>query len=173
MSVLGTHLYQCTSWRFCERLHSASVNVFWRLFQFVHFRMDDIWALLPTPCWGSAVFEHKWHDHHAPASLFTQSRLSEFFFLFPLDEKNFQRETFCHCGRGETKNGSSTKRHQNWQVQKVIWAVKKSLHQCIASNGEDFEGDWSLNMKKTYIFISKFWVFWVPPHKFLAGNAFL
>ena len=26
--VLGTHLYQCTSWHCCEKLHSASVNFF-------------------------------------------------------------------------------------------------------------------------------------------------
>ena len=30
--VLGTYLYPCTSWRCCERLRSASVNFFWRLF---------------------------------------------------------------------------------------------------------------------------------------------
>ena len=31
VSLLGTHLYQCTSWWCCERLNSASVNCFWRL----------------------------------------------------------------------------------------------------------------------------------------------
>ena len=33
LSVLGTHLYQCTSWCCGKRLHSASVNFFWRFFQ--------------------------------------------------------------------------------------------------------------------------------------------
>ena len=28
MSILGTHLYQCTNWHCCERLRSASVNFF-------------------------------------------------------------------------------------------------------------------------------------------------
>ena len=42
-SVLGTHLYQCTSWRCCERLHSASVNFFLNAFNaFAHFMMDDL-----------------------------------------------------------------------------------------------------------------------------------
>ena len=26
--VPGTHMYQCTRWRHCERLHSASVKFF-------------------------------------------------------------------------------------------------------------------------------------------------
>ena len=28
VSVLGTHLYQCSTWCYCESLHSASVNFF-------------------------------------------------------------------------------------------------------------------------------------------------
>ena len=35
VSVLGTHPYQCASWRCCERLRSASVNFFWRFFHHV------------------------------------------------------------------------------------------------------------------------------------------
>ena len=35
VSVLGIHLYQCTSWYCCERLCLGSVNFFWRLFQCV------------------------------------------------------------------------------------------------------------------------------------------
>ena len=31
VSVLGTHLCQCTSWHCCERLHLASVKLFGRL----------------------------------------------------------------------------------------------------------------------------------------------
>ena len=37
--VLGTHLYQCISWHYCERLCSASVNFCQRLS-----------TCLPTPC---------------------------------------------------------------------------------------------------------------------------
>ena len=67
-------------------------------------------------------------------------------FLFPQMKKVLKGKYFCWCGRGETKNSRSTKRHQNQQVQKLFWAVGKSLNRCIASNGEYFEGDWSLNM---------------------------
>ena len=35
VNVLGTHLYQCTSWHCCERLCSTSANFFWRLFQHI------------------------------------------------------------------------------------------------------------------------------------------
>ena len=67
-------------------------------------------------------------------------------FFFPWMKKNPQREIFCWCGRGEIKNVRSTKRDQNWWVQKLFWAVEKSLIRFISSNGEYFEGDWSLNM---------------------------
>ena len=45
--------------------------------------------------------------------------LSNMFFV-PLDEKSPQREIFCQCGKTETKNSRSTKRHQNSQVQKLF-----------------------------------------------------
>ena len=35
VSVLGTHLYQCASWCCCERLRSASVNLFRKVFQHI------------------------------------------------------------------------------------------------------------------------------------------
>ena len=116
MSVLGTHLYQCTRWRCCERLCSASVNFLWRLF----------WCLCSCPHCAecSAVFEQKWHDPHVLSSLFIQSHPKQLLFCF-LGWKNSQRETFCWCGRGEIENGRSNKRHQNWYVQKLFWAVGK------------------------------------------------
>ena len=43
VTVLGTHLYQCTSWCCCERLHLASVNFFEDSFNvFAHFVMGDL-----------------------------------------------------------------------------------------------------------------------------------
>ena len=43
VNVLGTHLYQCTSWCCCERLCSASVNFFEDSFDlFAHFIMGDL-----------------------------------------------------------------------------------------------------------------------------------
>ena len=50
VSVLGTHLDQCTSWRCCERLCPASVNFFEDSYSaFAHFMMSDLQGHLPTP----------------------------------------------------------------------------------------------------------------------------
>ena len=94
---------------------------------------------------GAAAFDHKWHDPHAASSLFTRSCPKWLLFVSP-DEKSPQREMFCQCGRGEQKNGRSTTRHQNRQVQKLFWVVEKHLNRWSVSNEEHFEGDWSLNM---------------------------
>ena len=51
VSVLGIHLYQCTSWHCFERLRSASVNFFWRLSAL----LISWWVIYkrtcPHPCW--------------------------------------------------------------------------------------------------------------------------
>ena len=122
VSVLGTHLYQCTSWWCWERLHLASVKFFWRLS-----------THLPIPWWViyertcphlnecSAVSDQYQPDPQAPPSLVTGSCTKGLFCLFVfLDEKSPQRKTLCWCGRSETKNGRSTKRHQNRRVQKLF-----------------------------------------------------
>ena len=57
MSVLVTHLYQCTNWHCCERLCSSAVNFFWRLFNaFAHFMMGDLQAHLLTLHWVFSCF---------------------------------------------------------------------------------------------------------------------
>ena len=81
-----------------------------------------------TEC--SAVFEQNQHDP-VPHPPYSPSLAPSNFCLFvcvPWWESP-QGEVFCQCGRGETKNGRITKRHQNWLlVQKLFWAVgKKSL----------------------------------------------
>ena len=120
-SALGTHLYQCTSWHCCERLCSALVKFFEDSFNSVaHFMMGDLWAHLPTPCWVSGSFWPKMAWLHAPSYLFTWSAPRVMFSLFPQLKKSPHWEMFCQCGRGETKNGRSTKRHQSRQVQKLF-----------------------------------------------------
>ena len=53
---LGTHLYQCTSWHCCERLHLASVNFFEDPFtMFAHFMMGDLQAHLLQPPYLSSL----------------------------------------------------------------------------------------------------------------------
>ena len=89
----------------------------------------------------TAVFDQKQHDPHVPHSLFTESYSKGHFIFVSPDEKSPQREMFCQCERGETKNDRSTKRHQNQGVQKLFGAVEKHLNRCTASKGEFFEGD--------------------------------
>ena len=80
MSVLGTHLDQCTSWHCCERLCSASVNFFffWKLLMC----LPISWWVIYESTWPkrtewSAVFDQKWHD-----SFLTHPISPEQFFLF-------------------------------------------------------------------------------------------
>ena len=123
-------------------LHSASVNIFWRLNTFASFMMGDLGVHLSTLRW---VFSSFWPKMTWPCISHLPSLVLRNFF-FPPDEKYCQRETFCGCGRGETKNGRNTKRHQNQQVQNCFEQWKKCLRKYIASNGEYVEGDKSLNM---------------------------
>ena len=80
LSVLGTHLYQCTSWPCFERLHLASVNFFEDSFNtFAHLMMDDLWAHLPTLHWVFSSFWPKMAWPCAPPSLFSQPQGLVFF----------------------------------------------------------------------------------------------
>ena len=125
---------------------------------FVHFMMGDSQCICPHRAVRSVVYEQKMAWPCAPPSLLTQSHPEPH--CLPR-RKSPQRGTLCRCGRGDTKN-SRTKRHQNWWVQKLFWAVEKSLDGCISSNGEYSEGDWSLNMWEYTVFVSKFHGVWVP-----------
>ena len=139
VSVLGTHLYQCTSWCCCERLHLASVNFFEDSFSvFAHFIMTDLRAHLTTPHWvfNSFWLQTAWPLYPTlPIHLILPQMSFCLFVYFPgwKTSSHPQRETFCWCGKCETKNSRSSKRHQNQQAQKRFWAVKKHfesvLHQ--------------------------------------------
>ena len=60
--------------------------------------------------------------------------------------KKSSKENIANVEEAKQKAVEVLKKHQNWQVEKLFWAVERSLDKCIASNGEYFEGDWSLNM---------------------------
>ena len=85
---------------------------------FGHFMMCDLQGSLPTSCWVLGSFWSKAAWLPCP-TLFIHPVLTQAMFL--------QRETFWRCGRGKTKNSRNTKRHQNWQVQTLFWAVKNVL----------------------------------------------
>ena len=146
LSVLGTHVYQCTSCHCCERLRAASANFFEDSFNvFAHF----VRGFTSTPAhiaWSVQQFlTPNSMTHHGPPYPFTPSFPEQLLFVSPV-EKRPQTETVCWCGRSEIKTSRSTKRHQYWRIQKLFWAVEKHPDRCLAPNGEYFEGDWSLNM---------------------------
>ena len=164
VSVLGIHLYQYTSWWCCEKLCLASVNFFWRLFQRIC-SFHDGWLTSAPAHTALSVQQFLTKNSltsiaHPPYS--PDLAPSDFFFVSP-DEKSPQRATFCQCGRGATKNGRSTKSHENPRVQKLFWIVEKCLNRCIASNGKCFEGDWSLRSLNKF-FIHTFHFILGPPH---------
>ena len=88
---------------------------------------------------------------------------SDFFLCFP-NEKSPWKEMFCRCGRGETKNGRSTKSHQNRWLQKMFWAVEK-MSWCVYCIEWGIFYRW-LKFKHiridTQFFINKFWVLGAP-----------
>ena len=110
VSVLGTHLDQCASWRCCERLRSASVNFFWRLS--THLPISQ-WVIYEytrphhTEC--SAVFDPKQHDPHAPPSLFTLSHPNLIPFLFPWIKNVLKGKHFATVEEVEWKTAEALK----------------------------------------------------------------
>ena len=109
-----------TNWWCCERLHLASVN-FLKTLSF-HFPISW-WVIYEHTCLYhaecSAVFDQKWYDLHVLLFLFTQSHPKQLYFYFS-GWKSPQREMFGHVEEMKQKNGRSTKKHQNWQVQKLF-----------------------------------------------------
>ena len=146
VSVLGTHLYQYTSWRCYEKLRSASADVLEDSFNtLVHFMVHDLWSHLPALCWVFISFwpEMAWPPCPTlPIQLITLSDL----FLFPQMEKSPQRETFCPCERGETKPAEALKGIKTVEFKNNFEQWQKCLDGCIASKGEYSEDDWNLNM---------------------------
>ena len=86
--------------------------------------MGDLQAHLPTLC---CVFSSFWPKMAPCSTLPIHPILPQATFFVSLDKRSPQREMFCQCGRGETKNGRSRKRHQNWWVQKLFWRWLKVL----------------------------------------------
>ena len=83
VSVLGTHLYQCTSWCCCERLFLSSVI----FLNFLNAVPISSWVIYKITCSHliecSAVFDQKCHDPLCP-TLTTHliSPWAKFFFCF-------------------------------------------------------------------------------------------
>ena len=148
VSFLGTHLYQCTSWYCCERLHLPLVKFFWRLFQRVC-PFHDGWFTSAPAHTGLSVQQFltkKLHDHRDPPSLFTWSLLEWLFLCFPGCKKSTQGNVLPTWNRWNKKMAEALKDIKINEFKNYFSALEKHLNRCIASNGEYFEGDWSLNM---------------------------
>ena len=162
VSVLGTHLCQCTSWHCCGALclASAKKKIFWRLFQPIC-SFHDGWFTRAPAHTTLRVQEFLTKNGTTPAPYPPDSPdlVPSHFFFVPPDEKSPHRETFCQREISGTKNGRSTKRYQNRWVQKLFWAVEKCLDRCIASKESTLKvTEVYICNNKYIIFISKFWL---------------
>ena len=97
-----------------------------------------------TEC--SAVFDQKWHDLHASPSLFTQSHPKSLYFLLPWMKKALKGNCFADMEEAKQKTAKALKGIKINKFKNCFEQWKKGLNRCIASNGEYFEGYWSLNM---------------------------
>ena len=119
-SVVGTHLYQCTSWRCCERLHLASVNFFLRLFQCGCPFHDDLQVHLLT-VHSLSVQQFCTKNIMTPMSHppYSPDLIPRDFLLFPWMKKVLKGKHFANVKEVKQKNSRNTKRHQNQKVQKL------------------------------------------------------
>ena len=98
MGVPGTHLYQCTGWCCCERLQSASVTFFWRLFQPIC-PLHDGWFMSTPARTALSVQSFLTKNGMTPVSYPPSSPplpWATFCLFVSLDENSLQREMFCH-----------------------------------------------------------------------------
>ena len=130
VSVLGTHLYQCTSWRCCERLHSASVNFFWRSCQCVC-PFHEGW-FTSAPAHTSLSAQQFWpKTAWPPCPTLPVHMFSPWVTFFCLSRR--KKSTMGNIllmwksWNKQTKNGRHPKSHQNQQIQNLFWEWKKIL----------------------------------------------
>ena len=72
--------------------------------------------------------------------------LRETFFLFPRMKKVRKEKHFPDVWEEKQKTAETLKGIKTDKLKNCFEQWKKGLDRCIASNGEYFEGDWSLNM---------------------------
>ena len=139
MNLLQTHLYHCTSWHCCERLHSTLVNFFWKTLS--RPLLISRWVIYKRTCLHctecSPVFHPKQHDPGSPHALFLPpvlpeaARSGQDFFCF-LDEKSPQRKMFCSCGEVKQKTAKALKDikinkfkncFEQWEKYCIKWRV--------------------------------------------------
>ena len=146
MSVLGTHLYQHTSWCCCERVHSASVIFFGRIFQCICPFHDGWFMSAPAHATLSGQqFLTKTGMTPMPRPPYSPSlALSNGFLLFPRWKKSSKGNILLMWKKWYKM--SEALKDIKIKFKNCFEQWKKHLDRCITSNGEYFEGDWCLNM---------------------------
>ena len=111
VSVLGTHLYQCTSWCCCERLHLASVNFSEDSFNvFAHVMMGDLGVHVPTPHWVFSSFWPKMAWSPCPHSLYSPNLAPRGIYCFPrLKKKVLKGKCFANMEKVRLKTAEALK----------------------------------------------------------------
>ena len=139
-------------------------DFFLRLNMFVHFMMCDLRAHLSIPHW---VFSNFWPKTAWPSCTTlpihpTLAQSNFFVCLFPQMKKFLKGKHFADVEDVKQQVAEGLKGIKIDKFKNCFEQWKKCLHRCIASNGEYFEGDWSLNIWEYTIF-NKFWGFWGSP----------
>ena len=139
MNVLGTHLYQYTSWHWCDRLLSASVNYFFKHFQCIcpfhngRFTSTPVHTMLSV----QQFLTKKRHYPHAPYP-HSPDLAQVIFFLFPQTKKVFRGKCFADGVEVKQKMAEALKGIKINEF-KNCFEQWKSLNRCIASNRGYFE----------------------------------
>ena len=126
MSVLGTHLYQCTSWSCCERLRLASVN----FLKTLSMPLPILWWFTSTPAYIVLRIQQFWtenqYDPHAPPSLFTRS-LQVTFFCFPRWKNFLKGKCFADVEEVKQKKWQKHQKTSKSTSAKIRTVEKTSL----------------------------------------------
>ena len=135
-------------------------EVFWRLSARAHFMLGDLKCTCPHWSECSGVLTKNCMIP-VPTSLFTGPCPEQLYFGSPDEKRVLKGKHFAHVEEVKQKNGRSTKRHQNWQVQKLFWAVEKPFPQVYCIRWRVLWRDPKFKHVKinTQFFISKFQVF--------------
>ena len=113
--------------------------------------MGDLWVYLPTLHWVFSSFWPKtaWPPCSTTPTSFTQSRPKRLFCVcFPGWRKVLKEKCFSDGEEVKQKKWQKHKKASKSTSSKTVLSSggKKHLRRCTASNGEYFEGDWSLSM---------------------------
>ena len=146
VSVQGTHLDQCICWPCCKKLHSASVNFFKKFFQCVCPFHDG--QFTSAPAHTTVSVQQFWPNTTWPLGPTLPIHLisPRATFLFPRMKKVLKGKHFANVEEVKQKVAEALKGNRIDECKNCFEQWEKCLNGYIASNGECFEGDWSLNM---------------------------